>query len=256
MSDHSLSMSLWSLATLGISNAASHAFVQAAARRLRNPSVSFDVLGSQSVANSLWAVAKLGHHDQRLLEKGTTWLAKNLNRCKMQEVLNILWAAGAARHRPMVLGTIAKHVASQAQVLKPADVASLFHVLGIFGFDFVVDLELQASGQRLVAVQILDEHSTDHQGNKLASVLWEEDVLRRNGYDDIFWLRVSELKKIPVERRVRYFVDILRKLGVNPQERLVAAAEKAWAVGAAGGEAAEAKGMTTSSGDGQHGMGL
>jgi hypothetical protein len=116
MSDHSLSMSLWSLATLGSSNAASHAFVQAAARRLRDPNVSFDVLGSQAVANSLWAAAKLGHHDQRLLEKGTTWLAQNLSKCKMQEVLNILWAAGAARHRPMVLGTIAKHVAAQAQV--------------------------------------------------------------------------------------------------------------------------------------------
>jgi hypothetical protein len=36
--------------------------------------------------------------------------------CVLQEVLNILWAAGACRHRPLKLGNIVTHVAHHAEV--------------------------------------------------------------------------------------------------------------------------------------------
>eukprot|EP00879_Flechtneria_rotunda_P006429 GHRR01006755.1.p1 GENE.GHRR01006755.1~~GHRR01006755.1.p1 ORF type:complete len:510 (+),score=197.47 GHRR01006755.1:113-1531(+) len=394
MSGQSLSMALWSLATLNARSPASHAFITAAIRHLKEGQVSFDALGSQGVANSLWAAAKLNHHDEQLLAKGVDWVAQHLQSCKLQEVLNVLWAAGACRYRPPVLGSIARHVAGQSQALKPADVASLFHVLGIFGFDFstkpdilqqllpratellpqmkpleitslywglgltrqvdsalfrqltdmiaklhqqqeqaalqlqqqpqleqqrlrllqqqakqlpgslqrqafqayiaarleevaiqlpvsalqafrdawiagnsskrqqqsplladvewmlqqlrikaqvatrsklnqllTVDIELNASGGRVVALQLLADHSTDTQGAKLAPVQWEEDVLRRNGYDDVYWLRVEEYKRCPKEKRVRYVADVLRKLGINPQELLLKAAEKGWVEG-------------------------
>lgn len=91
-----------------------------------------------------------------------------------------------------------------------------------------VDVEVVATGQRLVALQLLPDAELDSMGSKLAAVQWEEDVLRRNGYDEVFWLRVSEYRGVPKAARVRYFADLLRKLGVSPQERLVAAAEKAW----------------------------
>jgi hypothetical protein len=92
-----------------------------------------------------------------------------------------------------------------------------------------VDVELVASGQRLVALQLLPDAELDSMGSKLAAVQWEEDVLRRNGYDEVFWLQVSEYKRVPKASRPRYFADLLRKLGVNPQERLLLATEKAWA---------------------------
>jgi hypothetical protein len=92
-----------------------------------------------------------------------------------------------------------------------------------------VDVELVASGQRLVALQLLPDAELDSMGSKLATVQWEEDVLRRNGYDEVFWLHVSEYKRVPKASRPRYFADLLRKLGVNPQERLLLATEKAWA---------------------------
>jgi hypothetical protein len=178
------------------------------------------------------------------------------------EELRSAWLAGSSgssssrRKQQQQQENLQPLLADLAWMLQQMKVKSRCNVRSKLDQLLVVDLELQASGQRLVALQILDEHSTDHQGNKLASVLWEEDVLRRNSYDDIFWLRVSELKRIPVEKRVRYFVDILRKLGVNPQERLVAAAEKAWVQGgrmsggsaaAAGGGAAAAGAVTGSS---------
>jgi hypothetical protein len=91
-----------------------------------------------------------------------------------------------------------------------------------------VDVELLASGQRCVALQVLDEHEVARDGTRLATVAWEEDVLRRNGYDDVHWLRVADYKRVPKERRPRYIGDLLRKLGISPQERLLAAAERAW----------------------------
>ncbi|KAF8065736.1 tstD [Scenedesmus sp. PABB004] len=463
MGGQSLSMALWAAATLAAGGAgarappaakqlaaAAGALAATAARRLRDPSLSFDELGSQGVANSLWAAAKLGQHEPALLEKGCEWVAGHLQDCKLQEVLNLLWAAGAGRYRPRVLGTIAKHVASQAQALKPADVASLLHVLGTFGYDFSsqpelrdallsrgeallpgmrpsevaslywglgmtrcvtaplfgrltdtvaalveaadaaqaaldaagpqqpprrggraadapaagapaaaggaappaaalgaeevavlrerarafpdslarqafqaylaarledapvelpprvlerlrgawlagntraharggggggggaaqqqapllgelswllgqlgikarvgvrsrldglipVDVELTASGGRLVALQLLDERRLDADGGKLAPAQWEEAVLRRNGYDEVFWLRLPELRRVPHAARPRYFADLLRQLGLNPQERLLSAAEAAWARGAArrGGAGAGAAG--------------
>jgi hypothetical protein len=65
-------------------------------------------------------------------------------------------------------------------------------------------------------------------GFRLAPVAWEEDVLRRNGYDDVAWLRVAEYRRVPKEARVRYLADLLRKLGISVQERLLAATERAW----------------------------
>jgi hypothetical protein len=131
MAGQSLSMCLWAVATLhtaqqqhrGISKAEVTAFrsaaaslVAAAVRQLRDASCDFDKLGSQGVANSIWAAAKLELHDVALLQKGCDWVAANAGRCKVQEVMNVLWAAGAGRYRPAVLQKLTKHIASQAQV--------------------------------------------------------------------------------------------------------------------------------------------
>jgi hypothetical protein len=115
-----------------------------------------------------------------------------------------------------------------------------------------VDVELVASGQRLVALQLLHESELDSMGSKLAVVQWEEDVLRRNGYDEVCWLHVAEYRRIPKGSRPRYFADLLRKLGVNPQERLLLAAEKAWA---AAGFRPVGGGSSGSSGSGSGGWG-
>ncbi|KAF6264773.1 hypothetical protein COO60DRAFT_1698137 [Scenedesmus sp. NREL 46B-D3] len=439
MGGQSLSMCLWAVATLHTAQqqrssssskaelaalrSAAAAFGASAVRQLRDAACDFDALGSQGVANSIWAAAKLELHDAVLLRKGCEWVAANAGRCKVQEVMNVLWAAGVGRYRPAVLQKLSKHIASQAQSLKPADVASLFHVLGLFGFDFSsqlpqeqqavllaraqqllpqmkpseatslywgmgmarlvhcelfsqltetvaklaqqqlaaqaqlqqqgvdwqqqprqqqqqqqqadkqvrqlqekarllpeslqrqafqafiasrleeaegsslqpdvmaafksaweaglagasasggnrrqrrqqqhrqqpllqdlewmlqqlgikaavgrrsrdgllhVDLDLQASGQRRVAVQLLEPHSCSSDGQKLAAAQWEEDVLLRNGFDAVVWWQVGEWKACPKPARVRLFTDVLRRAGVNPQERLVAAAERAWQAG-------------------------
>lgn len=91
-----------------------------------------------------------------------------------------------------------------------------------------VDVELVASGQRLVALQVLDDNEVDDLGTKLAPVQWEEDVLKRNGYEEVHWLRVGDYKRVPKEKRPRFVADVLRKLGITPQERLLAAAEREW----------------------------
>uniref|UniRef100_A0A383VFE3 RAP domain-containing protein n=1 Tax=Tetradesmus obliquus TaxID=3088 RepID=A0A383VFE3_TETOB len=450
MGGQSLSMCLWAVATLhtaqqqqrgggGSSSkaeltafrAAAASLVASAVRQLRDASFDFDALGSQGVANSIWAAAKLELHDTALLKKGCEWVAANAGRCKVQEVMNVLWAAGVGHYRPVVLQKLTKHIASQAQALKPADVASLFHVLGLFGFDLAgqlqqqqqaallaraqqllpqmkpseaaslywgmgmarfvhcelfveltetlgklaqqqlaaqaaleqqgvdwqqqqqrqrpgqqqqqqgdgqvrqlqdqarqlpdslqrqafqafiasrieeaegvsfqpevlvafksaweaglagssssssssggnrrqrrqqqqqrqqpllqdldwmlqqlsikaavgrrsrdgllhVDLDLQASGQRRVALQLLEPHSCSSDGQKLAPAQWEEDVLLRNGFDAVVWWQVAEWKACPKAARLRLFAEVLRRAGVNPQERLVAAAEKAWQAG-------------------------
>lgn len=132
LSGQSISMVLWSLATLHSSNsssssgiaAGSSAVVAAATEQLLQNNISFDQLGSQVVANSIWAAEKLGHHNLQLLQKGCDWMAHNPQKCKVQEVLNVLWAAGAARYRPKMLGTLAKHIAGQSKVSRPSDLRS------------------------------------------------------------------------------------------------------------------------------------
>jgi hypothetical protein len=94
-----------------------------------------------------------------------------------------------------------------------------------------VDVDLLASGQRRVALQLLEAHSCSSDGQKLAPAQWEEDVLLRNGFDAVVWWQVAEWKACPKPARVRLFAEVLRRAGVNPQERLVAAAEKAWQAG-------------------------
>jgi hypothetical protein len=94
-----------------------------------------------------------------------------------------------------------------------------------------VDLDLQASGQRRVALQLLEPHSCSSDGQKLAPAQWEEDVLLRNEFDAVIWWQIAEWKACPKPARVRLFAEVLRRAGVNPQERLVAAAEKAWQAG-------------------------
>jgi hypothetical protein len=94
-----------------------------------------------------------------------------------------------------------------------------------------VDVDLQASGQRRVALQLLEPHSCSSDGQKLAPAQWEEDVLLRNGFDAVVWWQVAEWKACPKPARVRLFAEVVRRAGVNPQERLVAAAEKAWQAG-------------------------
>jgi hypothetical protein len=94
-----------------------------------------------------------------------------------------------------------------------------------------VDVDVQASGQRRVAVQLLEPHSCSSDGQKLAPAQWEEDVLLRNEFDAVIWWQVAEWKACPKPARVRLFAEVLRRAGVNPQERLVAAAEKAWQAG-------------------------
>lgn len=129
MSGQSLSMTLWAVATLhtiqqqqrhsgstaAFQNAAA-ALVSSAREHLVAAGCSFNDLGSQGVANSIWAAAKLEQHDPELLRKGCEWVAENAGRCKVQEVMNVLWAAGAGRYRPRVLQSITKHIAGQAEV--------------------------------------------------------------------------------------------------------------------------------------------
>lgn len=123
MSGQSMSMVLWSLATLHSNNsgsndiaAGSRSVVAGATRVLLQQEISFDQLGSQVVANSIWAAEKLGQADVQLLQKGCDWMAQNPQKCKVQEVLNVLWAAGAARYRPKLLGTLTRHIAGQVKV--------------------------------------------------------------------------------------------------------------------------------------------
>jgi len=113
-----------------------------------------------------------------------------------------------------------------------------------------VDVELVASGQRLVAVQLLTDNELDSMGSRLAAVQWEEDVLRRNGYDEVYWLRVSDYKRVPKASRPRFVADLLRKLGVNPQERLLLAAVKAWAAAGCKPVGRSGRGSDGSSGSG------
>jgi hypothetical protein len=94
-----------------------------------------------------------------------------------------------------------------------------------------VDLDLQASGGRRVALQLLEPHSCSSDGQKLAPAQWEEDVLLRNEFDAVIWWQIAEWKACPKPARVRLFAEVLRRVGVNPEERLVAAAEKAWQAG-------------------------
>jgi hypothetical protein len=133
MAGQSLSMCLWAVATLqgaqqrnsnnSSSKAEQMAFRSAAAalvtagiRQLRDAACDFDALGSQGVANSIWAAAKFELHDTALLRKGCEWVAAEAGRCKMQEVMNVLWAAGVGRYRPAVLQKLTKHIASEAMV--------------------------------------------------------------------------------------------------------------------------------------------
>jgi hypothetical protein len=140
MAGQSLSMCLWAVATLHSaqppqqrSNSSNKAFrgaaaalVTSAVRQLRDAACDFDALGSQGVANSIWAAAKFEMHDTALLRKGCEWVAANAGRCKMQEVMNVLWAAGVGRYRPPVLQKLTKHIASQAQVCIRMCFASFF----------------------------------------------------------------------------------------------------------------------------------
>lgn len=107
-----------------------------------------------------------------------------------------------------------------------------------------VDIELNASGQRLVAIQILDEHDVDSQGHRLAPVLWEEDLLHRNRYDQVYWVQVSDYKRCPKEKRPRFLADVLQRVGVNPKDRLVSAAESAWVAAGCKVPAAGAAGVS------------
>jgi hypothetical protein len=137
MGGQSLSMCLWAVATLHTAQhsqqqrssskaeltafrTAAASLVAAAVRQLRDASCDFDTLGSQGVANSIWAAAKLELHDTALLRKGCEWVAANAGRCKVQEVMNVLWAAGVGRYRPAVLQKLTKHIASQAPVCSSA----------------------------------------------------------------------------------------------------------------------------------------
>ena len=61
-----------------------YAFAAAAAKHMASDAVSFDELGSQGVANSLWGAVKLGSREEGLLEKSVEWLASNADSCKMQ----------------------------------------------------------------------------------------------------------------------------------------------------------------------------
>jgi hypothetical protein len=134
MAGQSLSMCLWAVATLHsvqhpqqrnnssskaelmAFRSAAAALVASAVRQLRDAACNFDALGSQGVANSIWAAAKFEMHDAALLRKGCEWVSANAARCKTQEVMNVLWAAGVGRYRPAVLQKLTKHIASQAQV--------------------------------------------------------------------------------------------------------------------------------------------
>ncbi|WIA37097.1 hypothetical protein OEZ86_014066 [Tetradesmus obliquus] len=293
MGGQSLSMCLWAVATLhtaqqqqrgGSSSsskaeltafrAAAASLVASAVRQLRDAAFDFDVLGSQGVANSIWAAAKLELHDTALLKKGCEWVAANAGRCKVQEVMNVLWAAGVGRYRPAVLQKLTKHIASQAQALKPADVASLFHVLGLFGFDLAGQLQQQQQAALLArAQQLLPQMKpseaaslywgmgmarfvhcelfvelTETLGKLAQQQLAAQAALEQQGVD---WQQqqqqqrqrpgqqqqqqgdgqVAEWKACPKAARLRLFAEVLRRAGVNPQERLVAAAEKAWQAG-------------------------
>jgi hypothetical protein len=97
-----------------------------------------------------------------------------------------------------------------------------------------VDVELTGSGGRPVALQLLGEREVDDAGGRLGPVAWEDEVLKVNGYQQVHWLRVTELKRVPHARRPRYLADVLRRLGVGVQERLLTAAEASWAERAGG----------------------
>jgi hypothetical protein len=123
-----------------------------------------------------------------------------------------------------------------------------------------VDVQLMASGQRCVALQLLPDAELDNNGSKLATVRWEEDVLYRNKYDVVHWLSVSDYTRIPPAAKPRYVAELLRKFGVNPVERKMAAAEKAWIAagckpGSSGGRGSGSRGGDGSSWGGRRGAG-
>jgi hypothetical protein len=95
---------------------AARALASSGARAVARGSLSLDGLGPQGVANSAWAAAKLGVHDKALLSAACTWLSEHAAQCKPQELLNVLWAAAAGRHRPAALASIARHAACRAEV--------------------------------------------------------------------------------------------------------------------------------------------
>ena len=93
---------------------------------------------------------------------------------------------------------------------------------------------LTGGGGRPVASQLVWGQEVDDAGGRLGPVALEDDVLKVNEFQHVHWLRVTELKRVPHARRPRYLADVLRRLGVGVQERLLTAAEASWAERAGG----------------------
>ena len=97
-SAQTVSMMLWALGTLGV-KVNNNATAAAAAAALRSEAV-FKELTSQGLANSVWALAKLNLTDIDLMKRAMESVKKRGKGFRLQELLNILWAAAAMRYHP------------------------------------------------------------------------------------------------------------------------------------------------------------
>jgi hypothetical protein len=97
-SAQAIAMTLWALGTLNVT-VNQNATAAAAAAALRSEAMLRD-LTPQGLANSVWGLAKLNVYDKGLMERAMESVKKRGEIFKLQELLNILWAAAALRYYP------------------------------------------------------------------------------------------------------------------------------------------------------------
>lgn len=92
-----------------------------------------------------------------------------------------------------------------------------------------LDLALQASGERLVVVQVLLPHDVaSNSGELLAPVRWQRDILERNGFDEVHFLPAADYQRVPLSSRPQFLADLLRRLGINVRREALVAARQQW----------------------------
>jgi hypothetical protein len=90
----------------------------------------------------------------------------------------------------------------------------------------VVDVQLQASGGRWVALQVAGEHEfASNGGQRLGPAALQQALLEKAGYE-VRWLGVHDLADKPPHKRPLYMVELLRALGVGVPRAAERAAEE------------------------------
>ncbi|KXZ44211.1 hypothetical protein GPECTOR_71g572 [Gonium pectorale] len=128
--DHrGISTLLHSCVLLGFKN---HILAATAAQVLAQPGM-MRRLAPQGVANSLWALARMGVYDKDAVEAALECFAAAPLAYKPQECANMLWALTAFRHHPegrFIL--FARSLLNSEDRLRAADLATLFYALATF----------------------------------------------------------------------------------------------------------------------------